>query len=81
MSNYNLIAANDVKCQVYSALLRFRPKYKESYINKAKERAKQTELPRTVMEMSWERLKTIIKQCQGKKLILNNGETQSMFGK
>lgn len=40
MSNYNLIAVNDIKCQVYSALLRFRPKYKESYINKAKEQAK-----------------------------------------
>lgn len=39
-SNYNLIAVNDVKCQVYSALLRFRPKYKGSYINKAKEQAK-----------------------------------------
>lgn len=87
MSSDNSIAANDVKCLVYSALLSFRPKYKESYINKGKDhflvvgsRDKAMELHKTAMEMSRERLKTITKQCQGRKLILNSRKTQSMFG-
>lgn len=87
MSNDNSIAANDVKCQVYSTLLSFRPKYKESYINKGKEhflvvgsRDKTMELHKTAMETSRERLKMITKQCQGRKLILNSRKTQSMFG-
>lgn len=87
MSNNNSIAANDVKCLVYSALLSFRAKYKESYINKGKEhflvvrnRDKAMELHKTTTEMSRERLKMITKQCQGRKLILNSIKTQRMFG-
>lgn len=86
MSNDNSIAANDLKCLVYSALFSFRPKYKENYINKGKEhflvvgsRDEAMELHKTAMEMRRERLKTITKQCQGGKIILNSRKTQSMF--